>query len=388
MRRTTGILLCCVAALLALGMVMVFSVVSARASALSVGVKYLAKHAIWAAIGLVGLWLMSRLDYRRLERNRWLIAALGAAVLIAVLIPGIGTKRNSARRWLRFGPVGFQPSEMAKLALLVTVSAMVARRGEGIRDFRRGLLPCMAVVGVASVLILAEPDFGTAALVGGVGTLVILAGGARLAPIAAAGGVGVAALSLLIWQSHTRLERVFAFLDPWGNQDTAAGYHVKHSLTALGSGGLVGRSGMQKLFFLPESDADFLFSIIGEELGLVGTLGVIVVFVILIRQGMRVSERAPDAFGALLAFGITLMIALQALMHIAVVTASMPTKGITLPFVSSGGSSLLVSMMGIGILLNIAAHEHAEAPAARRGGHTAMDFVALPNARTSGHEGG
>ena len=362
MRRTTGIILCCVGTLLALGAVMEFSILSARASSLPVGVKYLVKHVIWIGIGLVGLWIASRVDYRWLERKRWLIGLAGLILLVAVLIPGIGTKRFGARRWIRFGPVGFQPSEVAKLALLVTVCGMVAKSGEKIRDFRRGFLPCMAVVGTASALILLEPDFGTAVLVGAIGMLVILAGGARLWPIAAGAGLGGAAVSVMIWHSPARLARVFAFLDPWKHQD-GAGYQVIHSLTALASGGLFGRTGMQKRFFLPAADTDFVLSIIGEEFGLLSTLGVLFLFVVLIWQGMRISERAPDAFGGLLAFGITNMIALQALIHIAVVTASMPTKGIALPFVSSGGSSIMISLVSVGILLNIASHVSPGEPA-------------------------
>jgi len=347
--------MCCVVTLLALGAVVGFSILSARASCLAVGVKYLAKHMLWIGIGLAGLWGVSRVDYRWLERNRWVIGIVGLVLLVAVLLPGFGTSKYGARRWIRFGPIGFQPSEAAKLALLVTVCSMVARRGEMIRDFRRGALPCMAVVGVTTVLILAEPDFGTAALVGAIGMAVILAGGARLWPIATGAGLGAAAVSFLIWQSPARLDRVLAFLDPRKHQD-GAGYQVIHSLMALASGGLFGRTGMQKRFFLPAPDTDFVFSIIGEEFGLVGTLGVVFLFAVLIRQGMRVSECAPDAFGGLLAFGITTMIALQALIHIAVVTASMPTKGIALPFVSSGGSSIVISLLGVGILLNIASH--------------------------------
>jgi len=386
-KRTNGILMCCVGTLLALGLVMVFSIISARATTVGVGVKYLAKHLLWAGIGLTGLLVMSRLNYRWLQKRHVLIGIVAAVLLVAVLVPGIGTERNGARRWIRLGPVGFQPSELAKLALIVMASAMVAKRGKRMREFRAGFVPCMAVTVAASALIIAEPDFGTAALVGGIGTLLILAGGARFRPIAAAGAVGLGALSLLVWQSPARLARIFAFLDPWKYKD-GAGYQVIQSLTALGSGGLVGRTGMQELYFLPEPDTDFILSIIGEQFGLIGTVAVILLFVIITRQGMRISERAPDAFGALLALGITAMIALQAIMHIAVVTASMPTKGIALPFVSSGGSSLVVSMAGIGMLMNIASQSREGARQTNSEQNPATSLVALPGSGPYGHGGG
>lgn len=362
MNRSANILLCCVITLAALGTVMVFSAISARATSLGVGLGYLVKHVIWIGIGLAGMLVMWRVDFRMLERRWLLVAVVGFVLLAAVLIPGIGACRHGARRWIRFGPMGIQPSECVKLTMLVAVCHLVARSGEGIRNLRKGVLPPLAIAGAAALLIVVEPDFGTAALVGALGVLVVLAAGAPVTPIAAVGAAGASGLAFLIWRSPAKLARVFAFLDPWKHKD-AAGYQVVHSLISLGSGGLFGRglgAGRQKLFYLPEADTDFIFSIVGEELGLIGTLVVVVLFVVLIRQGMLISERAPNAFGSLLAFGITMMIALQAIMHMAVVSASMPTKGIGLPFVSSGGSSLLVCMTGVGILMNIASQSRAE----------------------------
>ena len=300
-----------------------------------------------------GFLLARRLDYHLLQRYWWVIAVTSLVLLVAVLVPGVGTFKNGARRWFRFGPIGFQPSELAKPAMLVALCAMVVRLGGKLRDPFRWLLPCMAVIGLASGLVLMGPDFGTAALIGLLGTLLILAAGARIVPIAATGVVGVGAMAFLISRSPTRMARILAFLDPWKHQE-GAGYQAIHSLVALGSGGLLGREGMQKLFWLPEADTDFILAIIGEELGLLGTLGVLFIFLLIIRQGMRISEAAPDPFGRLLAFGITAMIASQAIIHIAVVTVSMPTKGIALPFISSGGSALLTSMTAVGVLTNIA----------------------------------
>lgn len=374
MNRSTGILLCAVATLLALGAVMVFSVLSARASTLSVGTSYLLKHALWVTIGIVAMLALRRMDYRRLEKHHWWILGFAVLLLIAVLVPGIGTLKNGARRWIRLGPAGFQPSEIAKLAVLISLSAVAAARGERMRELRAGLLPCVLIIGVVCGLILLETDVGTGVLIGAIGCLLALTAGAPVLPLAAAGTVGAAGVACIIWQFPQRLARVMAFLDPWKDLAGLAPeqaekmrqvvYQVQHSLISLGSGGLFGRGlggSRQKLFFLPEPDTDFIFAIIGEELGLIGTLAVLFLFVLIVREGMRVSSHAKDAFGALLAFGITCMIALQALIHVAVVTASMPTKGIALPFISSGGSSMVISLVGVGMLLSIASHAKDEA---------------------------
>ncbi|MGO8703638.1 MAG: putative lipid II flippase FtsW [Candidatus Brocadiia bacterium] len=366
MKRTSGILLCCVATLLALGAVMVFSCLSARASTLDIGLEYLFKHALWVAGGVVIMLLMSRLDYHWLERHQRIIGIVALAALAAVLFPHVGTMTHGARRWIRFyGPIGFQPSEIAKLALLVVLCGMAARRGEQMRSLRSGLLPCMAIVGLTAGLILVEPDYGTAALIGIIGSLVVLVAGAPVWPMAAASSAGIAGAAALVWRSPVRQARVLAFLDPAQHLD-GAGYQLMHSLIALGSGGLLGRglgASGQKLFFLPEPETDFIFAVIGEELGLIGALAVIFLFTLILWQGMKIASRARDSFGRLLAFGITALIVFQALIHIAVVTASMPTKGIVLPLVSSGGSSIVVTLAAIGILLNIAS-QAVEEPAA------------------------
>ncbi len=366
MKRTSGILLCCVATLLALGAVMVFSCLSARASTLDVGLEYLFKHALWVAGGVVVMVLMSRLDYHWLEKHQRIIAIVALASLAAVLFPRLGTMTHGARRWIRFyGPIGFQPSEIAKLALLVALCGMAARREDRMSSLRSGLLPCMAVVGLTAGLILVEPDYGTAALIGMIGSLVVLVAGAPVWPMAAASSAGIAGAAVLVWRSPVRQARVLAFLDPAQHLD-GAGYQLMHSLIALGSGGLLGRglgASRQKLFFLPEPETDFIFAVIGEELGLIGALAVVFIFVLILWQGMKIASRARDSFGRLLAFGITALIVLQALIHIAVVTASMPTKGIVLPLVSSGGSSIVVTLAAVGILLNIAS-QAVEEPAA------------------------
>ena len=365
MKRPADILLCCVSTLLALGTVMIFSIIAARGSSLEVGIHYLVKHLIWVGIGLAGLLIARRLDYHVLQRFWWLIALGGFVLLVAVLVPGLGTYKFGARRWLRLGPVGIQPSEVGKLAMLVALGGLAVRFENRMRASWRGVALMLGVVGVTSALVLAEPDFGTSALLGILGMMMILVAGAPIFPIMGAAGVGAGMLTFLLSRSPTRWARIIAFLNPWAHRQ-GVGYQAIQSLIRLGSGGLFGRTGTGKLFFLPQADTDFILAIIGEELGLAGTLGVLLLFLLIIRQGMKISKAAPDTFGRLLAFGITAMIALQALIHIAVVTVSMPTKGIALPFVSSGGSSLLISLTTVGILTNIArqspVNAHGSAP--------------------------
>lgn len=360
MNRPARILICCVGTLMALGTVMIFSILGARGSSLAVGVHYLFKHLIWVAIAAGGFFVASRVDYRLLRRFALPVALIVLLLLVMVLLPQFGTHKFGARRWLRMGPIGFQPSEAAKLALIVVLAAIFSG---GWAERPRGLLAALGVVALTSALVLAEKDFGTCALLGMLGFMVIIAAGGAVLPTLGTGALGAGGLAFLLTRSPTRMARVLAFLDPWAHQD-AAGYQALQSLTALGSGGLVGRVGMQKLFFLPQAETDFIYAVVGEELGLLGALGVLAIFLVIVRQGMRISEAAPDAFGRIAAFGITAMIALQALMHIAVVTVSMPTKGIALPFVSSGGSALFMGLVGVGILINIAQHCPAEAFAA------------------------
>jgi len=353
MRRAADILFCCVCTLLALGTVMVFSIISARGSTLGVGFYYLLKRLLWVGLALGAFFVARRVDQDYLRRYWWVIGVGAAVLLVAVLVPGIGTFKNGARRWIRLGPVGVQPSEVAKPAMVIVLSALAARLGGRVREFWRGFLPLAAVVGVSSALVFAERDLSTAALLGVLGMLVMAGAGVRLSALAGAGVLGGGALAYVISMSATRTARILAFMDPWKYAD-GAGYQPLHSLVALGSGGLAGGAGMAKLFWLPEADTDFILAIIGAELGVVGTLCVVFIFLLIVRQVMKIADAAPDEFGGLVAFGICAMMALQALIHIAVVTVSAPTTGIALPFVSSGGSGLVVNMACVGILAGIA----------------------------------
>jgi cell division protein FtsW len=358
-------ILCAAIALVAMGLVMAYSVSAARVSDLSSGYLALGKHLLHVGLAFALMFLMSRLDYRFLYRHRWPIFFAAMALLALVLVPGVGTVRNGARRWFRVAGFSLQPSEFAKLALLALLAGQAVDRGEQMREFFRGLLPAMLLVGVATGLTLLEPDFGTAALIVAIGTAMLLVAGVRVWHLLLLGSPAVAGLALMVLHSPMRLKRVFAFLDPWAYYD-GAGYQVIQSLLALGRGGIFGQGpggSVQKLYFLPEAHSDFVLAVLGEEIGLVGGIGVLALYAVLTVEGMRLSGRASDLFGSLLAFGVTCAIGLQAAINVAVVTASVPTKGIALPFISSGGSSLLANMVGVGILLSVARHTGAD-PAA------------------------
>lgn len=317
---------------------------------------WLAHQAIWAAIGLVLLAVFSRIDHRAYARWAAPIAIAAGLLLLSVYLPGLGRLWNDSRRWISIGPIRFQPSEFAKLATILCVPAFVAR--VDVRRFWRGFVPLMGGVFAAFVLILAEPDLGTAVFVLGLGMVLLLVAGARILSFVAMLGVSlpaIAAFVLLRWDMVAlRLQGLLRPLDV---------YQVRHSLIALSSGGVFGAGlgqGREKLGYLPEAYSDFIFACIGEEMGFIGGVAVIGLFVILFLAGLRIAWRAPDVYGFLVAFGIAFAIALQAVINIAVVTASAPTKGIPLPFITYGGSGLTVLLAGVGILLAI---ERAGTPA-------------------------
>ena len=355
-RRMRNNVICSVLALTALGLIMAFSVSASRAADLRGGYAALARHAMHIGVALAAAVLCALVDYRLLCRYRWVLFAISMSALVLVLVPGVGTMRNGARRWFRVAGFSLQPSELAKLSLVVLLAGYVEAKGDGVRHFARGFLPAMAMIGVTSALVLVEPDFGTAALLGCVGTVVLIVAGARIRHVVVTTAPAFAALVVLICQSPTRLKRVLAFLDPWAYYD-GAGYQVIQSLLALGNGGCLGRglgASLQKLYFLPEAGSDFVLAVVGEEIGLAGCLGVVAAYALFVVEGMRLAGRVRDTFGSMLALGVTCTIGLQAVINVAVVTGSAPTKGIALPFISAGGSSLLFSMAGAGLLVGIA----------------------------------
>lgn len=342
--------------LLGMGIVMVFS-----ASAVSAYVHFndsyyfLKRQLIWAAAGLAVMLLFMQIDYH--IWRKWAKPAfyLTLGILVLVLVPGIGKVVNGARRWIDFKIFALQPSEVAKLAMVLYMGDTLTRQQERITHFTKGMLPHLLTLLVVFGLILAEPDLGTALVIGGTVFLMFFASGAQLRHLGSLVGVGVGGVIAAIIVEPYRMRRITAFMDPWEDPlDT--GYHIIQSLYALGSGGLfglgLGRS-REKFLYLPEPHTDFIFAVLGEELGFIGTVTVIALFFLFAWRGYKIAISAPDTFGSVLAAGLTTMISLQAMMNIAVVTASMPVTGIPLPFISYGGSALLFTMAGVGILLNI-----------------------------------
>ncbi len=366
------------AALMSLGVVMVLS---ASASLTGRGLldeplrRPELRQAAFAAAALLVLLAVGSVSYERWRirpGSGWqpAVALLAVAVVLCtiVLIPGIGTVRNGARRWLAAGPgwlgLGFQPSEAAKLALVVFLAAWSAWRGPRMRTFFGGLLPGLLVIGVLAALV-GKEDFGTAVLLGAVGAGVLLASGCRVWQLALFAVPGVAGLAALIVMEPYRLERITGFLNIW-DDPLGSGYHPVQSLITIASGGWWGvglGAGVQKYGYLPEARSDFIFAVVCEELGLVGGAAVIALYFVLLWQARRTYLTAPDDLGRLLALGAALTIGLQAALNIAVVTVSVPTKGIALPFLSAGGSGVLLLGALVGILVNVARHRtRAELP--------------------------
>ena len=348
-----------VTTLLVIGVIMIYSTSSARVadSAHLMNTTFL-RHVMWVAIAIIGMLIMMRIDYHYLQKYRTAIFIAALAGLVVVLIPEIGTVTYGARRWIRFGNYfGYQPSEFAKLAMIIFMSGYIAKNREKMSTFVRGFVIPIILIGIVSLLILKEPDFGTAMFISTISFILIMTGGTRIVYVIFTIIASVPHIYQIMHNIPTyRHNRLLAFLDPW-KDPTGIGYQIIQSWIALGSGGIAGLGmgeSRQKLFFLPMSDNDFVFSIIGEEFGFVGTTSIIVMFALLTWQGIRVCKAAQDPFGFFLSLSITVSLALQAALNIAVVTGSIPTKGLPLPFISTGGSSILLSMLGIGILLNIA----------------------------------
>ena len=354
-----NIIMCLVMTLLVIGMIMVYSTSSTRVveGLNPINITFL-KHVLWIIFAVVGMLIMKKLDYHYLQKYGMVIFIISLVALMVVLLPGIGIVANGARRWIRFGSYfGFQPSELAKLAMIIFMSGYIAKNHERMASFTKGFVVPVILIGIVSLLILKEPDFGTAMFISLISFILMLVGGTRIVFVVFTLMASIPHVYEIMYKiSDYKKDRLLAFLDPWKYPE-GIGYQIIQSMVALGSGGVSGLGlgeGRQKLFFLPESSSDFIFSIIGEELGFIGTTGIIIMFALFAWQGMMICKSAPDIFGFFLSFGITLLIVLQSAINIAVATGSIPTTGIPLPFISTGGSSLFLSLLGVGILLNIA----------------------------------
>jgi cell division protein FtsW len=348
------VLLALVLALLGFGVVMVYSA-SAVYAAQKFGAAdyFLRRELLWCAIGLVGFAAFARTDYGRLRRWVYPLLALTFALLVSVLL--VGARINGARRWFHFAGVSFQPAELAKLAVVLYLAHSLAKKAEKVRTFTVGFLPHMAIAGAVMLLLLKQPDLGTAVILGLTTLLLLFVAGARVSYILIAFLAAAPVVYQAIVATPWRLRRMLAYIDPWPYRYDV-GYQITESLISIGSGGLFGLGlgdGKQKLFFLPEAHTDYILAIVGEELGLVGLCCVAATFVLLVWRGARAALRARDAFGCYLGFGITALFALQAAVNLGVVLGSLPTKGLPLPFVSFGGSTLVVDLVAAGILLNI-----------------------------------
>jgi len=338
--------------LMFIGVVMVFSA-SAIVSHEKFDTSYLflIKQLIWTVMGAFLMLVLARIDYNKLQKFSRPLMVLAFSLLVLVLL----IQSGEIKRWLKFGMVSFQPSEMAKLCLILYVADALDRKGSKVRDFKKGLLPILIITVIFLILIYAEPDLGTAFILGLVILAMLFMGGVRLSHLLSLVLVSLPLLYFAIFHVGYRRERILTFINPWADAQRI-GYQIVQALLALGSGGFFGKglgASRAKLFFLPEPYTDFIFSIIGEELGFLGASLIIFLFVIIAWRGLRIATRAPNQFGNLLAAGITFLITFQAVLNISIVTACLPTKGITLPFLSYGGSSLVFLLMGVGIILNI-----------------------------------
>ncbi len=318
---------------------------------------FLKRHTVYAMAGIAIMIAISKIDYQVARKVAIPFLFFTLTLLLLLLIPGIGTEVGGATRWLRLGPLSIQPSELAKLALIVFMAYSFSKKEERreMKDFKKGFLPYVLVLMLFLVPMLMQPDFGTAMTITSIFLIMIFVAGARLSYIATLVFSVVGAAVLLIAGAEYRRKRILSFLDPWDDPlDT--GFQIIQSFLAFGSGGFAGRGlgeGRQKLFYLPEPHTDFILPVIGEEMGFLGVMTVILLFGAVVALGIKAALCAKDRLGCYLAIGITSMIGLQAIINMGVVMGLLPTKGLPLPFISYGGTSLLVNMIGVGILAGV-----------------------------------
>ena len=347
--------------LLSAGVVMVYSASAiVAADRFNDPYFFLRKQLFWALLGAAAMLAAARVDYRHLEKLVIPAMIVAGVMLVLVLVPPFGQSINGTRRWIRLGVISFQPAELAKLALVVYLAAFVARRQDQLGDLRRGLLPPMLAAGAFAALVFVQPDLGNCLTLIALTFGLLYLAGAPMRYLGWALAPAVPLLVIAIYMAPYRLRRMTAFWDPWSDP-RGSGFQIIQSWLAFGNGGLLGQGvggSRQKLFYLPESHTDFIFAVVGEELGFVGATLFVALFAVLIWRGLRIGLRTSEPFGAYLALGITLLIATQVLVNLGVVTGLLPTKGLPLPFISFGGSALLMTMLSTGVLLNISQHAH------------------------------
>ena len=345
-----------VTVLISFGLVMIYSSSGIYAlQQLGDSLYYLKRHVLFLFVGVILMLAMMAMDYRDFKKLAKPFIILSFIALVLVLIPGIGKASYGARRWFRLGPFNVQPSEFVKIAVLIYVSDFLSRKQKKVRNFREGLLPVLMVMGGLCLLILKQPDMGNSLSIAALVFITLYVAGANVKHL---GGLLVMALPVLYYliaKVPYRLIRIMTFLDPWQDKG-GAGFQLSQSQIAFGSGGLLGVGlghSRQKLYYLPAAHTDFILSIIGEELGFIGVITVIILFIALIWQGARIAKRTTDPFGYFLAVGIVAMLGLQAVINVGVSIGALPTKGLPLPFISYGGSALIIDLMAVGLLLNI-----------------------------------
>jgi cell division protein FtsW len=345
--------------LLAIGLIMVYS-----ASAIWAEYKFddsfffAKRQMLFAGVGIAAMFFIMNIEYWTWKTWAKLLLIICFVLLVLVLIPGIGNVRNGSRSWIGIGAFSVQPSEFMKLAMIAFLAKYLSVRQKYITSFKKGLAPSLGLVFLAFGMIMLQPDLGTGTVMVGTCIVMIFIAGARISHFVFLGLIGVAGFVALVLSAPYRIKRITSFLDPW-EDPLGSGFQIIQSLYAIGPGGLFGLGlgqSRQKFFYLPEPQTDFIFAILAEELGFIGGSLILLLFSLLLWRGIRIALGAPDLFGSFLAVGIIAMIAIQVMINIGVVTGLMPVTGITLPFLSYGGSSLTLMLMAIGVLLNISRH--------------------------------
>ncbi|NNB85460.1 putative lipid II flippase FtsW [Corallococcus exiguus] len=377
--RFDPILLCAVLALVTLGLVMTYSASAVLAQdKLGDSLYFLKRQLSAAGLGLVGMAVAMKLGWRKLARLAYPLLLVAIVLLIAVAIPGIGTTAGGARRWIRLPGFSLQPAEIAKFAWLVYLSYSLAKKREKVATFSIGFLPHLALCGILVLLCMLQPDFGSSVLLVFMLFVLLFAAGTKLSYLVGSLLLALPLAFVAIATSPYRMKRILAFLDPWAHRHDV-GYQVAESLMSIGSGGITGLGlgdGRQKLFFLPEAHTDFIFSILGEELGLIGVGLLVALYAIVLWRGIRAALAAGETFGTYLGLGISSIIAFQATVNMCVAMGLLPTKGLTLPFVSYGGTSLVVLMGSAGVLLSLSANTQGASRPVRAGSSDLREVTA------------